>query len=145
MARKLRSGFHLYYTLLVPIYPLEWIKSPLNSSSDFLYLTSILQLSKNVHRHTYTHTHANVLAHTHCPPLLFHFFMSVNLSLPSILIFSSLLHCWTTLNKNNGMPKIRIQKTQITVQQKVTGSAMWCLTGLMLSPVTHCHSGHIYV
>lgn len=29
-------------------------------------------------------------------------------------------------------------------EQAVTDSGMWCLTVLMLSPVTHCHSWCIY-
>ena len=66
MGRKLRSdGFRLYYTLLEPIYPLELMKTPSNSSSDFLYLTSILQLSK-----TYTHTHTHTVQPT-CTVLFF--------------------------------------------------------------------------
>lgn len=29
---------------------------------------------------------------------------------------------------------------QIIGVQMLTGSAMWCLTVLMISPVTHCHT-----
>lgn len=43
------------------------------------------------------------------------------------------------------MPKIITQKTQIIGQQILTGSIMCFLTVLMLSPVTHCHAGCIYV
>lgn len=43
------------------------------------------------------------------------------------------------------MPKINIQKLQIIGPHILSGSTVWCLTVLTLSPVTHCHTGYIYV
>lgn len=55
-----------------------------------------------------------------------------------------LLHCWATLNYDSS-PKIDLKRVKIIGQKMVSGSTVWRLTGLMLSPVTHCHAGYIYV
>lgn len=41
--------------------------------------------------------------------------------------------------------KYRCKEIKITDQQKLSGSTVWSLTELMLSPVTHCHAGYICV